>query len=348
MTDGSADRTETASARRLEKAREQGDVAISKELTLLAGLAGGTAVLGAQIAAAGSAPAAWFAAMLRHGNMDTGVAMWAAAATILRATLPTAIGSTLAVAGATLLQTGFLLRLAALQPDLSRISPMKGLKRMLSPETLMQAGKSLAKLLVLSFALWLALRRMMPGLAVAARWPTAYLGHRLVIEASRLLLLLAGAQLAIGLADLFFVRLRHAAKMRMTRQEQRDEHKELEGNPLVKQRLRQLARLRAKRRMMAAIRTATVVVTNPTHYAVALTYARGARSAPRVVAKGVDDVADRIRLEAREHRIPMVANPPLARALYRVELDTEIPVEHFKAVAEIVAYIWRLRPRPAL
>ena len=348
MSESSSDRTETASARRLEKAREQGDVAISKELTLLAGLAGGTAALGSQIAGAGSAPAAWFAAMLRHGNMDTGVAMWAAAGTILRAALPTAIGSTLAVAGATLLQTGFLLRIAALQPDFSRISPMKGVKRMLSPETLMQALKSLVKLAVLSFALWLALRRMLPGLAVAARWPTAYLGHRLVAEAWRLLLLLAGAQLAIGLADLFWVRLRHAAKMRMTRQEQRDEHKEQEGNPLAKQRLRQIARIRAKRRMMAAVRTATVVVTNPTHYAVALIYARGARSAPRVVAKGIDDIADRIRLEAREHHIPMVANPPLARALYRVELDTEIPVEHFKAVAEIVAYIWRLRPRPPL
>lgn len=348
MSESSADRTETASARRLEKAREQGDVAISKELTLLAGLAGGTAALGSQIAGAGSAPAAWFAAMLRHGNMDTTVAMWAAAATILRAALPTAIGSTVAVAAATLLQTGFLLRIAALQPDFSRISPMKGVKRMLSPETLMQALKSLVKLGVLSFALWLALRRMLPGLAVAARWPTAYLGHRLLAEAWRLLLLLAGTQLAIGLGDLFWVRLRHAAKMRMTKQEQRDEHKEQEGNPLAKQRLRQIARIRAKRRMMAAVRTATVVVTNPTHYAVALTYARGARSAPRVVAKGIDDVADRIRLEAREHHIPMVANPPLARALYRVELDTEIPVEHFKAVAEIVAYIWRLRPRPVL
>jgi flagellar biosynthetic protein FlhB len=348
MSEDSADRTETASARRLEKAREQGDVAISKEVTLLAGLAGGVAVLASQIGAAGSAPVTWFATMLRHGNADSAAALGAAMATLLRAALPTAIGATVAVVGATLLQTGFLLRLGALQPDFSRISPFKGVKRMLSPETLMQAAKSLAKLSVLSFALWLALRRVLPSLAVASRWPPAYLAHRLLAEAWRLLLLLAGAQLAIGLADLFWVRLRHAAKLRMTRQEQRDEHKEQDGNPLVKQRLRQIARTRARRRMMAAVRTATVVVTNPTHYAVALTYERGAKSAPRVVAKGADDIADRIRLEAREHRIPVVANPPLARALYRVELDTEIPVEHFKAVAEIVAYIWRLRARPPL
>lgn len=348
MSESSADRTETASAHRLEKARAQGDVAVSRELTLLAGLGGGTAALWMQIAAAGSAPAAWFATMLRRGNMDTGVAMWSAAATILRATLPTAVGATMMVAAATLLQTGFLLRLAALQPDFSRVSPRKGLKRMVSPETLMQAAKALAKLVAMVFAMWFALHRALPGLAVAARWQAGYLTHRLADEAWRLLLLLAGAQLAIGLVDLLFVRLRHAAKLRMTRQEQRDEHKEREGNPQMKQRIRQIARLRAKRRMMAAVRKATVVVTNPTHYAVALTYARGDRSAPRVVAKGIDDIADRIRLEAREYRIPMVANPPLARALYRVELDTEIPVEHFKAVAEIVAYIWRLRPRAPL
>ncbi|MEJ0045987.1 MAG: EscU/YscU/HrcU family type III secretion system export apparatus switch protein [Rhodospirillales bacterium] len=348
MSESSEDRTETASARRLEKAREQGDVPISKELNLLAGLAGGSAVLASQIGAAGSAPATWFAAMLRHGGADSGTALWSAMGTLLRAALPTAIGATACVIAATFLQTGFLVRLAALKPDISRVSPMKGVKRMLSPETLMQAAKSLTKLSVLSFALWMALRRVLPSLAVASRWPPAYLGHRLVAEASRLLMLLAGAQLAIGLVDMFWVRLRHAHKQRMTRQEQRDEHKESEGNPQVKQRIRQIARTRARRRMMAAVKTATVVVTNPTHYAVALTYERGAKSAPRVVAKGADDVADRIRQEAREHRIPMVANPPLARALYRVEIDTEIPVEHFKAVAEIVAYIWRLRTRPAL
>ncbi len=97
--------------------------------------------------------------------------------------------------------------------------------------------------------------------------------------------------------------------------------------------------------MMAAVPRATVVVTNPTHYAVALAYERGARGAPRLVAKGADEIASRIRDLARAHRIPLVANPPLARALYRVDIDTEIPAEHFKAVAEIIAYVWRLRSR---
>ena len=103
--------------------------------------------------------------------------------------------------------------------------------------------------------------------------------------------------------------------------------------------------MRAKKRMLAAVPKATVVVTNPTHYAIALAYDRGNGGAPRVVAKGVDEVAARIREVASEHRIPLVPNPPLARALYEVELDAEIPAEHFKAVAEIIAYVWRLQAR---
>jgi flagellar biosynthetic protein FlhB len=174
------------------------------------------------------------------------------------------------------------------------------------------------------------------------------LRNRLLSEAAHLLVLLAGAQALIALADLFWVRMQYAKRHRMSRQEQRDEHKDTEGNPLVRQRLRQLARNRARKRMMASVRRAAVVVTNPTHYAVALAYERGSRAAPRIVAKGMDEIALRIREEALAHRIPVVANPPLARALCRLELDTEIPVEHFKAVAEIVAYIWRMRPRPPL
>jgi flagellar biosynthetic protein FlhB len=138
-----------------------------------------------------------------------------------------------------------------------------------------------------------------------------------------------------------------ARKLRMSRQEQKDEHKESDGNPQVKARLRQLARSRARKRMMTAVPKAAVVITNPTHFAVALAYERGTKGAPRLVAKGADEVAERIREIAREHRVPVVANPPLARALFRIEIDTEIPSEHFKAVAEIIAYVWRMRAKVA-
>jgi flagellar biosynthetic protein FlhB len=166
-------------------------------------------------------------------------------------------------------------------------------------------------------------------------------------EVRHMALLLLGAQAAIAAADVFWERASLARKLRMSRQEQRDEHKQSEGNPQVKQRLRQLARTRSRRRMMKAVPKAAVVLTNPTHFAVALAYERDTAGAPRLVAKGADEVAERIREIAREHRVPIIANPPLARALFRIEIDTEIPAEHYKAVAEIIAYVWRMRAKVA-
>jgi flagellar biosynthetic protein FlhB len=346
MPSDSEDRTQAASARRLQQARDEGDIPVSREVTLLAGLAGGAAAVALQLSASGGAPLSWFASMLRHDSVQGAEAL--AVGSLAWAVAPAAIGALAAVVALGALQTGFLLRPEAVQPDLGRISPGRGLKRLFSSETLVQAGKSLIKLAALSFGLWLALRRLAGTLAATVAWPPPGLLHRLLGETWRLVLLLAGAQVALAGFDILWVRMQHANRLRMSRQDQRDEHKEAEGNPLVKQRLRQLGRMRARRRMMASVKRAAVVVTNPEHYAVALEYARGSRTAPRVVAKGVDDVAQRIREEARLHRIPTVANPPLARALYRVEIDTEIPVEHFKAVAEIVAYVWRLRDRPRL
>ena len=346
MAEDAEDKTESASARQLEKAREEGNVPLSRELPLLAGLAGGSAALAAQLAAAGTGPLDWFAGMLRRTTLTGGSPLADAMAGVMRAVLPSAIGAVAAVVAVGFLQTQFLLRVAALRPDFSRVSPMRGLKRVVSVETLVSAGKATLKVAVLAVAVWITVRRLLPVAGGAAQWTAGTLGERLKQEITRLLVVLCGAQIVIAGADFAWVRLQHARKLRMSKQQVRDEHKEAEGNPQVKQRLRQLARSRSRRRMMQAIRTAAVVVTNPEHYAVALAYERGSRAAPRLVAKGMDDIAARIREEARAHRIPTVANPPLARALYRVELDAEIPVEHFKAVAEVVAYVWRLRARP--
>jgi flagellar biosynthetic protein FlhB len=129
----------------------------------------------------------------------------------------------------------------------------------------------------------------------------------------------------------------------MSRFELKEEAREADGNPEIKARIRRLRVQRARYRMAQAVARATVVVTNPTHYAVALAYDRGRSAAPRVVAKGVDEAAARIRAVAAEHNVPLVANPPLARALYRLELETDVPPEHYKAVAELIAYVWRLQ-----
>jgi len=346
MADDAEDRTETASARHLEQAREEGNIPVSRELPLLAGLAGGTAAVAAQLATAGQSPLIWFCTMLRRSTLDGDAVLPNAMIAFLRAALPSAIGATVAILAVGVLQTGFLLRIAALQPDFGRISPLHGIKRLFSSETLIQAGKSLIKLAVLSLGVWFVVRRLLPTLGTVPRWPVNVLHDQLSAQTWSLLLLLCGAQTAIAMADFAWVRIQHARRLRMSKQEVRDEHKQAEGNPQIRQRLRQLARTRAKRRMMASVKRAAVVVTNPEHYAVALAYERGSRAAPKVVAKGMDDVAFRIREEARLHHIPMVANPPLARALYRIEIDTEIPMEHFKAVAEVVAYVWRLRGRP--
>jgi flagellar biosynthetic protein FlhB len=341
----SDEKTEAASAQRLKKAREEGDVPLSRDAVMLAALGLGAGALASQGA---EHSVAWFAASLRHPPPPSPQALTRAAGDIVAAILAPAAAAALAAAAATLLQTGFLLRAQALAPDLLRISPGRGIKRILSTETLLNAGKSIAKLGVLAFVLWLTLRRLLPHVPAMLAWPASTLRAHLASEAVFLTLALVGAQAVFALADLFLTHFRYAHRLRMTRQEARDEHKQTEGNPLIRQRLRQLMRLRAKRRMMAAVPRATVVITNPTHYAVALAYQRGSAGAPRVVAKGADETAARIRELAREHRIPVVANPPLARALFSVEIDTEIPPQHFKAVAEIVAYIWRLqatRPR---
>lgn len=172
----------------------------------------------------------------------------------------------------------------------------------------------------------------MPSLAVRT-------GEELV----RLLVTLSLGQGVIALFDLLWVRWRFHDRLRMTLQEVKDEYKEAEGDPKLKARVRQIRTARARRRMMAAVPKATVIITNPTHYAIALQYDRGTNGAPRVVAKGMDDVAARIRQVASQNRVAVVPNPPLARALYAVPLDAEVPAEHFKAVAAIIAYVWRLR-----
>ena len=152
------------------------------------------------------------------------------------------------------------------------------------------------------------------------------------------------AVLVIAIADFVYQRYAHLKKLRMTKQEVKDEYKQMEGDPLVKSRIRQVRMERARHRMMDAVPRADVVIVNPTHYAVALEYKMETMDAPVVVAKGLDNLALRIREIAEEHEIPIVENPPLARALFAsVELDQSIPAEHFKAVAEVIGYVMQLK-----
>ena len=337
------EKSELPTQRRLQKAREDGRVAVSRELSMLAGLSAGIMAVGMQTDSGGIAR--WMAASLQASGQAGAQSLHAAALAILSGIALPALAAAGGFAAATLLQTGFLIRAASLQPDFSRVSPLSGIKRLVSPQTLAQMVKSIAKLGVLGICLFVAVRRVLPVLPAEPFTTPGLLLHQLAWHGGSLVLMLLGAQAAIAGADLLWERTHHMKQLRMTFQEVRDEHKESEGNPLVKQRQRQLARSRARRRMMQAVPKASVVITNPTHYAVALAYEKGSQGAPRVVAKGADEVAARIRELARESRVPIVANPPLARALFRVELDTEVPAEHFKAVAEVIAFVWRLKNR---
>lgn len=340
------DRTEAATPRRLERAREEGQVALSREAVTWASLCG------AGLAGAVALPALLPGQLAVLRLLFSGLAEArpvAAAATAMQAgllvLLPVALGSLLGAALATLLQTGFLLNARALVPDPRRLDPLAALKRMLGAEALAQLLRTLLKLAVLGGAAWWVLDPAALGTALhrSAGLLLAEAGR----QALRLLLAVLGAFAFVAGLDLLWVRWRHARSLRMSREELREEHRESEGDPQVKARLRQLRQGRARRRMLAQVPKAAVVITNPTHYAVALSYEQGQSAAPRLVAKGVDAMAARIRAAAEEHGVPVVANPPLARALYRLEPDTEIPPEHWQAVAEIIAYVWRLRGQVA-
>ncbi len=343
------ERTEAATPRRLQRAREEGHVPISRELPVLAGLVAVTLALAFAGPSVLHDLASRLGIMLSHADAfdgAEGTALRAAGLTWLRGAAPFVLAALAGGVGAVMIQTGFLPNFHVLRPEFSRVSPRAGLRRMFSPESLLEAAKSLAKVVVLAAATWQVLHGEVAHLLSAPLLDPHLLLGRVAAPVLHVLMVVLAAQAAIGVGDTVWVFMRHRTGLRMSRHDIREEQKETEGDPRVKARLRQLRIGRARRRMLTAVPKATVVITNPTHYAVALAYDRAKHAAPRVVAKGVDSLAARIREVAEASRVPVVSNPPLARALYRIEMDTDIPPEHYQAVAEIIAYVWRLaRPR---
>jgi flagellar biosynthetic protein FlhB len=340
------DKTEAPSAQRLLRAREEGRVPLSREVAGFAVLAVASLVIGNAMPHAVRETTGLLTRLLSEsGTMDLSVAVQIAGRSVLTIAAPFVVAAVIVGSLSVLVQTGFLVKISRISPDMSRISPLAGLGRIFGPDNLMEAGKSLLKLAVVGGAGWLALSGALPDLVNSLNWTPGLLAERISAQIMGVLTAMLIAQGVITALDVVRIRLRHNASLRMTKQELRDEFRENDGDPHVKGRLRQLRLQRSRRRMMTAVPKATVVVTNPTHYAVALAYDRAAGGSPRIVAKGVDEVAARIRQVAEAAGVPLVANPPLARALYPQPLDSEIPAEHFKAVAEIIAYVWRLKGR---
>jgi flagellar biosynthesis protein FlhB len=352
--DDSASRTEEATPRRLEEARKDGDVPKSAELAQVCALAGAFAA----VALGGGALARNLADALLPfiAHPDTievsGEAGSHVAWQVMQAASPvlaSVLGATmLAGVGGNLIQHGVLFTTAKLAPDFSKISPAEGFKRLFGIDGLMNFLRALLKVLLVSAVAWWVLAphaAELPGLVTVG--PLGVLTYS--VDVGKSLMMAVLALLALGaVLDFIWQRQRFMTRMRMTKEELKEDFKQSEGDPHVKARQRQLRMERAKKRMIQRVPKATVVVVNPTHYAVALRYEQGETPAPECVAKGVDAVALRIREVAEEHGVPVIEDPPLARALYaNVEVDQIIPQQHYEAVAKIIGFILAGRRRRA-
>ncbi|WP_129138437.1 flagellar biosynthesis protein FlhB [Modicisalibacter coralii] len=351
MADDSSDeeKTEDPTPRRQEKAREEGQIARSRELAtfmmLLAGVGG--------LWSMGSLLYDDLGAMMEQAFLfDRGIAfdttrmmahLWALGTHSLEAVLPLFLLLTVVAAVSPALLGGWLISGKSLKPQLSKLNPGKGLKRMVSSQALTELAKAIAKSVltgsVAATFLWLKRGEL---LALMDQPVEQALFHALRLAAVCCGLIVLSL-IVVVLIDVPYQLWSHNKQLRMTKDEIKKEHKESEGDPQIKGRIRQQQQAMARGRMMSKLPEADVIVTNPTHYAVALSYRDGEMGAPRVIAKGADAVAARIREIGDEHRIPRLEAPPLARALYRhVDLDREIPVALYTAVAEVMAWAFRL------
>ena len=341
-----ASKTEEPTQRKLDQAREKGDVIKTQDLGALASLTGAAAV----IALAGG----WLSQNLTRDllpflagagtiSLDRLGAVEVARHAILAGApfiVLVVAAAAFAGAGGHLMQTGLMFTPEKLKFDLKKVSPVAGFKRIMGPDGLMQFVKSLLKVLMTGAIGWWVLEPFLPRMAnLAAMEPAAMLPfasdilRRLVFAVVGLLLVIAGA-------DWMWQRQRFMKRMRMTKEELKEDFKQSEGDPHVRARQKQIRSERARRRMMQAVPTATVVVMNPTHYAVALKYEAGETVAPVCVAKGLDTLALKIREIAEEAGVPVIEDPPLARSLYAaVDIDDMIPTAHFEAVAKIIGFI---------
>jgi flagellar biosynthetic protein FlhB len=241
---------------------------------------------------------------------------------------------------ANLVQGGFMLTPSKLAPDVKKISPLAGFKRLFGVDSLVHFVKSLAKVAVVGFVAWWVLK---PSIAQLAMLPSLPPGAMMPLTAEvlkRLIFAVAAIMGAIAGADWLWQRHRFMERMKMTKEEVKEDHKQSDGDPHIKAKRRQLQMQRSRRRMMAAVPEATVVVMNPTHYAVALKYEEGGGAAPTCVAKGMDALALKIRAVAEAAGVAVVEDPPLARALYAaVDIDEMIPPAHYEAVAKVIGFI---------
>ena len=348
----SASKTEQPTERKLSEASKRGEIARSQEINHWFVLASGTLAIGMFATTVSQSLAGWMSSYITNAT-SIAVAptslvelMGEAGFEILRVlSLPFVIMVLGCIAGE-LVQHPPILSAERITPRFSKISPIKGLSRLFSPRAFAEFVKGILKIAIAGSATVYAIWPDRHRLADLADLPIGDLLFLTLTLTLRMFMAALIVILAIAALDYFYQRFAFMQQQRMTRRELLDEMKAQEGDPIIKGRLRQLRMERARRRMMAAVPTADVVITNPTHYAVALKYDQASMQAPKVVAKGVDALAARIRELATENQVPLVENPPLARTLHAaVDVDQEILPEHYRAVAEVIGYVMKLKNR---
>lgn len=348
-------KTEEATPRKLADARKKGDVAKSMDVGSAASLLGAAAVLlgmggyfansmAEQLLPFIAAPHAMLGGLETGAGIEIGAqALWAIAPFLGAVMLATIIGG----AGGNLAQSGIMFTAEKLKPQWERVSPMAGFKRIFGPDGLVQFLKTFLKLVVIGFICWMVMKPHVREFENLAAMPPAAI---LPLARDLAIALMSAALIFLSFtagADYLWQRYRFNERMKMSKEELKEDYKQSEGDPHVKAKLKQIRAQRSRQRMMQNVPKATVIVTNPTHYSVALRYEPSeGDAAPVCVAKGVDALAMRIREMAREHNVPIIENVPLARALYAaVDVDETIPREHFEAAAKIIGFVMGQRKK---
>jgi flagellar biosynthesis protein FlhB len=341
-------KTEKPTPKRRQQAREEGQVARSQDLSGAVGLAAGFALLLL------TGPRFWdaCAGMMQETfvaigdpsivtQQGLGRLLASGALAVATASAPLMFACLLAGVLINVLQVGWKPSAKAMKPRPSKLNPLKGAKQIFGPHGLVEGGKSLVKVAAVGGIVAVIVFPRMNELAALVGIPPAVLGAELIRHIKDIAIWAIAAYFVIGIADFFYQRYRTEKQLKMSRDEVKREAKDQDLPPEVRGHIKRKQREQSRARMMGAVATADVVVTNPTHYAVALKYEKG-MAAPVCVAKGVDSLALRIRAVATEHGVPIVPDPPLARSLHRaVEIGQQIPEDLFQAVAQVLAYVYR-------
>ncbi|KHS72631.1 flagellar biosynthesis protein FlhB [Pectobacterium brasiliense] len=348
--DSDLEKTEAPTPQKEEKAREEGQIPRSRELTSVLMMVAGLAILwmGGEVMAGRLAGIVSQSLNFDYATIGDDTQMLRHVGSLLRqaasALIPIMLGAVLVALSAPLLLGGILFSTKSLKVDFKKLDPISGLKRLFSAQSLAELFKAILKSVMVGIISTLFLIHNWPTiLHLVSEAPTAAMGDALELAVMCGFLIIMGLIPMVAF-DVFWQVWSHIKKLRMSKQEIRDEHKQSEGDPHVKGRIRQQQRAIAQRRMMADVPKADVIVTNPTHYAVALRYDEKKMNAPKVLAKGAGEIALRIRELGTEHRVPILEAPPLARALFRhSEVGQHIPAALYAAVAEVLAWVYQLK-----